>query len=244
VIIPDYAKSAATLFAFGCDEIFMAPDAELGPLDVQIEHPDREGVTVSGLDVAKALSFVCDYASSYLVSAGYELYRSTELPRREVLNQVSSFAATLLQPAIAKLDPHIIHKAANELEIAQDYASRMLRERSLDAADEERAFPPGMVAHHFINHYPAHDFVISRIEARQFGLPVHDLEDYDLAHEMLAKHAKFRSEFHPDMPNSIIEITPLDDEAHDNEANATDPNDPPEVRSDDVPPAESSSGSA
>src|SRR5690349_379175 len=42
VVIPDLAKSAATLLALGADEIVMAPAAELGPLDVQISHPDRE----------------------------------------------------------------------------------------------------------------------------------------------------------------------------------------------------------
>src|SRR5690349_3514350 len=39
-VIPDYAKSAATLLALGVDTIFMHAAAELGPLDVQIEHPD------------------------------------------------------------------------------------------------------------------------------------------------------------------------------------------------------------
>src|SRR5438128_2243993 len=52
-VIPDYAKSAATLLALGVDTIFMSAAAELGPLDVQIEHPDpdREGTIVSALDV-------------------------------------------------------------------------------------------------------------------------------------------------------------------------------------------------
>src|SRR5262245_22270124 len=42
-VIPDYAKSAATLLAIGAEEIHMAPSAEIGPLDAQIDHPDREG---------------------------------------------------------------------------------------------------------------------------------------------------------------------------------------------------------
>lgn len=62
-VVPDYAKSAATLFLLGVDEFFMAPSAELGPLDAQIEYPDREGVTVSALDVSKALGFLGDFAA-------------------------------------------------------------------------------------------------------------------------------------------------------------------------------------
>lgn len=33
VVIPDYAKSAATLLTLAADEIYVAPVAELGPLD-------------------------------------------------------------------------------------------------------------------------------------------------------------------------------------------------------------------
>ena len=55
VVVPDYAKSAATLLLLGADAVYMSASAELGPLDVQIEHPDREGKTVSGLDVADSL---------------------------------------------------------------------------------------------------------------------------------------------------------------------------------------------
>src|SRR4051812_34950208 len=36
VVVPDYAKSAATLLALAGDEIYLAPGAELGPLDAQM----------------------------------------------------------------------------------------------------------------------------------------------------------------------------------------------------------------
>src|SRR5215470_9001210 len=36
VVIPDYAKSAATLLALAGNEIYMAPGAEMGPLDMQL----------------------------------------------------------------------------------------------------------------------------------------------------------------------------------------------------------------
>lgn len=184
VAIPDYAKSAATLFALGCDEIYMDKDSELGPLDVQIEHPDREGVTVSGLDVAKALGFIADLACQYIIKAGYNIYRSTELPRREVLHEICHFSAAFFQPAVSKIDPHIIHRAANQLDIAQRYAEIMLEERNVDSGHEFAEQSASRVVNHFINHYPAHDFVISRDEARQWELPIVDLEKYRLEHQL------------------------------------------------------------
>lgn len=39
VVVPDFAKSAATLFVLGTDEVHMGPAAELGPLDMQMETP-------------------------------------------------------------------------------------------------------------------------------------------------------------------------------------------------------------
>src|SRR4051812_207602 len=43
VVVPDYAKSAATLLALAGDEIYLAPGAELGPLDAQM--PEEGTVT-------------------------------------------------------------------------------------------------------------------------------------------------------------------------------------------------------
>lgn len=54
VIIPRWAKSAATLLSLGADAIRMAPLAELGPLDVQLYDPEREE-HMSALDEVQAL---------------------------------------------------------------------------------------------------------------------------------------------------------------------------------------------
>lgn len=43
VIVPDFAKSAATLIALGADEILMSDTSELGAIDPQIELLDANG---------------------------------------------------------------------------------------------------------------------------------------------------------------------------------------------------------
>ena len=68
VVILDYAKSAATLLAIGADEIHMAAAAELGPLDAQIGHPDREVTRISALEQAHVLDFLGKYAADYILS--------------------------------------------------------------------------------------------------------------------------------------------------------------------------------
>jgi hypothetical protein len=177
-VVPDYAKSAATLLLLGTDAIFMSPAAELGPLDVQIEHPDREGLIVSGLDVSDSLAFLARTAIDNVISGGASVLAYTGLSRQHVLHELFQFMAQFLQPSVTKIDPHLVHQAAQQLQVAEAYAVKMLKNRNVVNdmvmdADEARN-----LMRHLVNHYPAHEFVISRDEARSLGLPVENAETY------------------------------------------------------------------
>ena len=43
VVVPDFAKSAGTLIALGCDSIVMSNTSELGPIDPQVVRADGNG---------------------------------------------------------------------------------------------------------------------------------------------------------------------------------------------------------
>jgi hypothetical protein len=176
IVIPSFAKSAATLFAIGADEIVMGHSAELGPLDVQVGHPDREGVTISGLDASRALGFLADFALDYLVIGGSSVFASTELPRLDVLREFSSFTAKFLEPMVSKLDPQLVHRAAQDLELATHYAVEVMRRRTDWNGSDQRLID---LAEHLVTHYPAHEYLISREEAAALDLPVTCLEEYD-----------------------------------------------------------------
>lgn len=181
-IIPDYAKSAATLVAIGCDEIFMASASELGPLDVQIEHPDREGMIISGLDFAKSLQFLQQFAIESVVQGGYRLVKTTQLPRRDVLAEVCRFNASFLEPMVAKLDPQLIHRAAQDLEVAKEYAVRVLRMRAIQSPpspDDRFKTWEDWFSAKLVSNFPSHGFVISLREAKSMGLPVVHAASYD-----------------------------------------------------------------
>jgi len=188
-IIPDYAKSAATLLALGGDEIFMAPAAELGPLDAQIGHPDREGVTISALDIANALGFLAGFAAEYTVAGGYDVLEWTHLPRVDVLREFSRFAAKLMEPMMSKLDPHLIHKAKNELELAKHYAVAIQKARHVQP---KHRIKEEDLADHLVKNYPAHEFLVNRVEASEsLGLPITNLETYDKCGEVKKLHRQF-----------------------------------------------------
>lgn len=187
-IVPDYAKSAATLLVLGCDEIFMAPAAELGPLDVQIEHPSREDVTVSGLDVAGSFEFVGQTAVQLILAGGGSVIRQTGLARAEVLRSMTGFCASFLEPAVSKLDPHLVHRAASQLRVAEHYARTMLKTRK----NPEKASDESIrrLIRRLVSEYPAHGFVISRSEAKSLGLPVRPSEEHPRWRDMKALHER------------------------------------------------------
>lgn len=189
-IIPDKAKSAATLLALGTDKILMSPYAELGPLDAQIGHPDREGVIVSALDVTNSLEFLGRSALDLALSGGASVIQITGLPRIEALDSVLRFAAQLLTPAMQKLDPHLIHQAASQLTVAERYAQSMLAAGRHDDGLINPSNADTLVTR-LVTDYPAHGYVISREEARKLGLSVDEAERHPRWTFMRQLHRKF-----------------------------------------------------
>jgi hypothetical protein len=161
----------------------MAPAAELGPLDMQMEHPDREGTQISALDATRALTYLARFAADYVVQQGAYVRQETKLPRLDVLTQFSAFVAAFLAPMVSKLDPQLVHHAANDLDVATRYAVAMLARRKLaHASDDDHEIDLEQLqslAEHFVSHYPAHEFVICRGEAAASGLPVFPAEEYN-----------------------------------------------------------------
>ena len=194
-VVPDYAKSAATLLVLGMDEIYMAPAAELGPLDVQVAHPLREELTVSALDVSGAIEYLGRLAATLAAESGRVLLKFTGLARSDVLREVLPFSAKVIEPAVAQLDPHLVHRARSQLRITREYAARALASRNLD--DDSDCIEEDDIerlCQHLVTSYPSHGFVISRNEAREFGLPIFNMEDYDAALIVQKIYAKYSEE--------------------------------------------------
>lgn len=72
VLIPDIAKSAATLFALGADRILMGPAADLGPVDPQFQMVPYDLVSAKDIieAVERALADVADRPDTFPLHAG------------------------------------------------------------------------------------------------------------------------------------------------------------------------------
>lgn len=103
VYIPEWAKSAATLFALGASQIYLSKHAELGPLDVQVFDADREGFC-SALDEVQALERLNAFALQ-AVDTGMILFRARSMKSlNSLLPPVQHFIAEMLRPLFEKIN--------------------------------------------------------------------------------------------------------------------------------------------
>jgi hypothetical protein len=179
IIVPDYAKSAATLLALAGDEIYMAPGAELGPLDGQMPDEGSLFGSISALNIAKAADDVASTAVALASRGGAELFEVTGLKREQTLEAMLRFVATFSEPLVRQLDPRLIHDAKQTLRVTKQYAERLLTRTMPRTRAAE-------VASTLVEKYPTHGFVIAYDEAEFLGLPVRPIAEYD-RHEQLKR---------------------------------------------------------
>src|SRR5262249_39360354 len=190
------------LLALAADEIYMAPAAELGPLDAQIGY-EKEGLTISALDMARSLEDLAATAMTMALNGGLAVLDVTPLSRAESLGAMVDFATKFMHPVMNKLDPTMIHWSSSLLDVAVHYADRLLALREAVPAPFDRAdvsqLPMGLV-----ERYPTHGFVISRDEAKDLGLPVFNLETYERADEAIEVHRQLE-----DAHSNFVQVLPL-----------------------------------
>lgn len=121
VIVPDYAKSAATLIALGANEIVMSDSSELGAIDPQVELPDSNGNPMSMsaqsyLDAfhlhADRLKTNPDDPVARLMLDKMEPATARKLER--IVKRSKSIAESLLSEAMAK-EPDVAKSIADQL---------------------------------------------------------------------------------------------------------------------------------
>lgn len=174
VVVGQHAKSAATLMLLGADEIYMAPTSDLGPLDAQV-WSEEEGRAISALDIARSIEHLASTALDLALSGGGVFHEITGIPRREVLPALLSFSSDFVQPIVAKLEPSSIYRASSQLNVAQEYAQRLLSM----LAEPWSVAKATRLTDHLVNDYPDHGFIISFDEAKALDLPVRPLKDYE-----------------------------------------------------------------
>jgi ATP-dependent protease ClpP protease subunit len=173
VVIPDFAKSAATLLAVAGDEIYLAPGADMGPLDAQMHDEGSLSGQISSLNIARAADEVARDAVSMAVQGGVEILQITGLSRAETIEAMLAFSAHFSEPLVCQLDPKVVHHAKQLLQVTAKYAQRLLKDVGCD--------DPAEIARALVMDFPTHGYVISIDQAQELGLPVKEIASYEHA---------------------------------------------------------------
>jgi hypothetical protein len=171
VVVPDFAKSAATLLALVGSEIYMGPAAELGPLDAQMPEEGSLSGAISALNIARAADAVAADAVALAGTGGAQLLRRTGLSRAETLNAMLRFSAEFSEPLVRQLDPKLVHHAKQMLGVTATYAERLLEPNVPKRAPA--------IAKRLVENFPTHGCVIAYDDVEDLGLPVRPIGDYE-----------------------------------------------------------------
>lgn len=165
VIVPQYAKSAATLIALGANQLILANDAELGPLDIQLFDRERED-TASALETVQSLERLSAFSLRTIDQTMLLLSRRSPKTTDVLLPIVLDYAAKFVKPLLDKIDTVDYTLKSRELKVAEEYAVRLMKTNYPDKEAKE-------IVSKLVEYYPTHGFVIDSREAEHaLGLRV------------------------------------------------------------------------
>lgn len=180
IVIPFWAKSAATLLALGGSTIIMDEFGEFGPLDTQLRDEELPAAErKSALIDEYALKTIEDRFRNLYKSMMIDILEDQELriKKSELSNQLLSHLPRLFSPLLDKIDTYEIGEKARALAVGENYIKRIL----LEFNKENVAEPMGLdfFVDYIVHGCPDHSYIIDYsvisnflnnvIEAREIG---------------------------------------------------------------------------
>lgn len=183
VIVPQYAKSAATLITLAADKIVMGYTSELGPIDPQISITLRDG--------------------KMLTRPAYSYLQGLKTIRDEI-KEDPSFIQTYL-PLLEQLDPALLDYCKKAIERSKRFALKWLS-KCMFKDDYKRAESTAAKLTD-IEKYITHGVVIGAKEAKdELGLEVDYLEpDNDLWQRFWGLYCRYEVDIRKLKVNKIFE---------------------------------------
>jgi ClpP class serine protease len=184
VLVPFRAHSCATLIALGANEIVMGPFGQLSPIDPSITTP--HGPTIEHEGKKQFLPVSVEDVANYI-----------ELARKEVgLKDEAQMAAVLghLCQRVSPLALGAVYRAREQIGML---ATKLMKLHTNDEASTDR------VVKKLTRELLSHDYVISRREGKEIGLPIVDAsaEIADLIwtlYEQVAQELQLNEQWNPE----------------------------------------------
>jgi serine dehydrogenase proteinase len=161
VVIPFWAKSAATLLSLGASTIIMDEYAEFGPLDVQLikekeDSPDFE--RESALNDEYSLKRI-ETRSLELFQTFYSvIYENADIPinKHELSKQIFDYLSNFYEPLMKQINPFKLGDKKRKLLVGEKYAEKLLQTYHPKLQKSKKDY----LVDYFINGCPDHGYVI------------------------------------------------------------------------------------
>jgi hypothetical protein len=171
VIVPLWAKSAATLISLGADEIIIDEMGEFGPLDPQIpkekeDSPDFDFET--SLIDESALQLIEEKAQVQFLNMFINIHehKRIRIDRKEISRQIFHYISEFYTPLLSQIDPYKMGQKNRITRIASEYAAKILSRTKTTSVNSRR------LIYYLANECPVHGFVVDYEQIKQFGLNI------------------------------------------------------------------------
>lgn len=131
VIVPFWAKSAATLMSLGASKLIVNEWADFGPIDIQIPKPKEDSPEFdyeSALNDESSLELIEGRAQELYKKMFIDLHRSKHIPisRNDLSRHLIEYLPKFYEPLLSQLSPYKLGEKKRQLEISTKYANRIL----------------------------------------------------------------------------------------------------------------------
>lgn len=171
VVVPLWAKSAATLLSLGADELIMDEMGELGPLDPQIrkeknDSPDFDYET--SLIDESALQLIEEKAQFQFLTMFMNIHENKKfrIDRKELSRQIFHYLSEFYTPLLSQIDPYKMGQKNRITRIASEYAKKIMKRSKNPHADADT------LIYYLANECPVHGFVVDYHQLKEFGFNV------------------------------------------------------------------------
>ena len=175
VVIPFWAKSAATLLALGANKIVMDEFGEFGPLDAQIAKAREDGPEY---DRESALN---DEHSVQILENRYKLmyeqmfiriyeHSKINIAKTELSEQLMENLSKFFKPLLSQINPYKLGEKKRILDVGAQYAKRIL----LQFGSAKSASSGRELVDYLIHECPDHGYVIDKDIMEKFVTNIHE----------------------------------------------------------------------
>ncbi len=186
VVIPFWAKSAATLLSLGGSCIIMDEFAEFGPLDVQlvkerddnlfIDPDDRESALIDEI----SLETIEKRAHRMFLNMFVSIHTNRYIPinKNDLANDIMNYLSKFYEPLLSQINPYKIGDKRRKNDIGTKYASRILAEYHPQITDRDI----DNFVDFLVNECPDHGYVVDfdLLKKQLPDIPLIDSKELDV----------------------------------------------------------------